>query len=163
VEEGAMVTVNRVLWAALGLVGCLTGVEFGYPYLESLNIGTSEKEALVRPEAPAMERRLFVLPQRMKAQRRVIGQLVDGRIDLFEAAAWFRYLNETPPDCPGESIEHWPGASPEEKLCRQVIDYVRNDQRRLGSEGQADELARRLEQQLADALARPGGLVLPPL
>jgi hypothetical protein len=158
-----MVSSNRLLYAALGLVVCLAGFEFGYPFLESRNGELSGKVVLVRPGDPLVERRLFVIPQRTKAKAGVIKQLLAGRISLFEAAAWFRWLNETPPDCPGESIEHWPGTSPEEKLCRQMIAWVRNDQRQFGDNSAADALADRLEMELEKALAGTGRVVLPSL
>jgi hypothetical protein len=97
------------------------------------------------------------------AKSRVIEQLLGGQIDLLEAAAWFRYLNETPEECPGESLETWPGTEPEEKLCRQVIEYATARIRHLGPESEVEKLVHRLERQLADILERPGGLVLPSL
>jgi hypothetical protein len=157
-----MVSINRLLYAALGLVGCLAGFEVGQPYLESLNAASGEKP-LVRPGDPSVERRLHVVPLRTKAKGRVIEQLAAGRITLFEAAAWFRWLNENPPDCLGESTDGWPGSSPDEKVCRQVLAYVRLEKRRVGADSQAEELADVLEMELANAVARKGGLVLPSL
>jgi hypothetical protein len=162
-KERSMDTVNRLLYAALGIVGCVAGFEFGHPSLVSLTDRPSGKVAHVRPGDASVARCVFVLPQRTRAKGRVIDQLANGRMGLFEAAAWFRWLNENPPDCLGEPIKGWPGASPEEKLCRQVISAVRIVNRRVGADSQANELAERLEMELADALARKGGVVLPSL
>jgi hypothetical protein len=158
-----MVSSNRLFCVALGLVACLAALEFGSPLMESRNVEPSGKAVLVRPGDPLVERRLIVIPQRTKAKTRVIEQLMSGRMGLFEAAAWFRWLNENPPDCQGESIEHWPGASPEEKLCRQMIAWVRNDQRQFGADSAAAAVADRLEMELEKALAGTDGLVLPSL
>jgi hypothetical protein len=158
-----MVSINRLLYAALGLVGCLVGFEVGQSYLESPKAGSGDNSGLVRSGDPPMECRLHVLLLRNRAKGRVIEQLAVGRIDLFEAAAWFRYLNATPPDCPGEPIDDWPEACPEEKLCRQVIAHVRIEQGRIGAHSAALELTAQLERDLADALSRYGGLELPSL
>jgi hypothetical protein len=156
-----MNSINRLLSLALGLVGCLLGFEVGRPYLECLEAKPEENSVQVRPGEPSVERRLMVLAQRSLAKKRVVEQLAAGRIDLFEAGAWFRWLNETPSDVPTEPIFGWPGAGPEETLCRQVILYVRNETRWLALQSPPEELALRLERQLTSALARPGGLKLP--
>jgi hypothetical protein len=153
--------VNRLLYAALGMVGCLAGFEFAHPYLDGLNEGPAGKAALVRPGDASAERRVLVLPQRISAKSHVIEQLAAERMSLFEAAAWFRWLNENPPDCPGEPIDDWPGACPEEKLCRQVIAYVRMEKRRLGGDSLGEDLADRLEMELMQALTSQGTLKLP--
>jgi hypothetical protein len=146
-----MVRFKHLLGIGLGLVGCAAGYQ-----------------ALCPPEKvgrldPRIEQRAMVLPRRVKAKARVVEQVAAGRIDLFEAAAWFRYFNETPPDCPAEPIPAWPGATPEEKLCREVIANVRKDTHDLGSESRAEALAAQLERELTDVLARSGGVVLPSL
>jgi hypothetical protein len=157
-EVKVMDSMNRLLWGALGLVGCLAVFDLVLPSLETAKGGTGGKGA--RADAN-LERRWAVVPQRTAAKCRVARQLRAEQIGLWEAAAWFRYLNETPSDCPVESIEGWPGAGPEENLCRQVIEYVAARAGPVGMESRTDPLVKELERQLADALAQPGGLVLP--
>jgi hypothetical protein len=161
VKETVMVGVNRLLCTALAVVGCLAAVEFAGPYLECPHTGAKWNAGRGAAD-PGVEWKMAILRQRLAAKTRVIDQVAARQMDLLEAAAWFHHFNENPPDCPGEVIRGWPEAGPEEKLCRQVIDWARLQKIRFGSEGEADELTNRLEQQLADALAQPGGLVLPP-
>jgi hypothetical protein len=62
--------------------------------------------------------------KRIHTKARVIELLVDGEMPLLEAAAWFRYVNDNPPDFPSEfrSLHH--GQTDGEKACRQVIQWL---------------------------------------
>lgn len=101
--------------------------------------------------------------KRINARYRITDQLLAREITLFEAAAWFRFLNESPSNYPEQTWRLIPGATDEEKLCRQVILWMTN--RLAGGRqpsAQAEEVIRALEKNLADHLAANGGRVVLP-
>src|SRR5215212_5848266 len=67
------------------------GVEFPPP-------AAPKASCLLSAPAPQVE----VLRKRLEAKQRVMAQLEAGELDLFEAAAWFRYLDGEP----AEYAEH---------------------------------------------------------
>lgn len=86
--------------------------------------------------------------------------VVEGRLDLFTAAARFRELNDLRPCNWSVERARFKGCSDDEIACRQVIAWVR-DRKFEWSAGQQTALLARLEAQLAEALRQPGGLRLP--
>jgi hypothetical protein len=106
--------------------------------------GEAEREA-------RLERQLQAVRKRTEAKWQVVRQLLAGRLTLREAAARFGALNDEPADCPCRD-DHFPGATRGERLCRQVIAWVREEAR----EGQAEaaEAAACLEAELEALLAR---------
>ena len=98
--------------------------------------------------------------RRFAARRRLAGEVIDGRLTLPEAAAGFRDVSEADPAFDWERFRlvH-PGASDDERLCRQVIGYVWVQ---VQNRPDADPaLPGRLEAELEDLLRR-GDLRLPP-
>jgi hypothetical protein len=165
-----MPTWTRLCWSALILFACLGCV--GYAWPEWLRGSGLDWQAVAdaRRETEAQERRSEDLGQRQEVTRRrieakqaVTRQLVDGRLTLLEAAAWFRYLNENPSDCQDPYRYTWPGDSDGEKLCRQVIGWAEVEVRERSSPSQADEKTRLLEAELGGHLARDGTVRLPAL
>jgi hypothetical protein len=113
-----------------------------------------------RQRAALLDRRHEVVRRRLDAKNMVVGQLLDGRLTLAEAAAWFKALNESPADCPAVSHGESPGASEGERLCRQVIGWVQAE--RAGqSASQAEATSVRLEEELQTLLRRDGTVHLP--
>jgi hypothetical protein len=108
-----------------------------------------------------MQRQTDVLLARVKAKEEVIQQLVAGQLTLFEAAAWFGHLNQNPPELASTSTRMFPGRSPEEKLCRQVIHWAEQHLRATTTDSHTQELICRLEDDLATHLAEHGRVVLP--
>jgi hypothetical protein len=117
------------------------------------------------PEGPEearqaqLERRSRAIIQRNEAKVEVVRRLLAGRLTLLEAAALFGHLNEQPADWPYQNDLRWPGASREEKLCRQVVLWAISLAPQEG--GRAGEAADRLEAELAALLARGGAIRLP--
>jgi hypothetical protein len=105
-----------------------------------------------------LERQLRVARRRSDAKDRVVRRLLAGWLTLPQAAALFGRLNERPEDCPGQDGYLWPGASQEEKLCRQVIAWAREVGR---AEAVSAKAVARLERELEALLGRPGGVRLP--
>jgi hypothetical protein len=118
------------------------------------------------PEAPDEEareaglaRRLRVARQRIDAKLAVVRRLLAGELTLREAAARFRDINAEPADCPAQDSHLWPSASPEERLCRQVIAWAQAEARD-DSSGAIGAVVDCLEAELAALLAR-GAIRLP--
>jgi hypothetical protein len=87
------------------------------------------------------------------ARARVGDDLAAGRLTLREAAAALCALNEDP-DFPREQFRAaFPGASDEERCCRAALAWAR--QRSQGRPGE-DEVLRRLEEELQEALGNRG-------
>jgi hypothetical protein len=80
--------------------------------------------------------------------------LRERRLGLTDAAARFGELNAASPGAEGGLRLLYPGASDEERCCRQVIAWVRKDLAQE-SPGEAERLAGALEAQL-DRLLRGG-------
>jgi hypothetical protein len=152
---------SGVLTLGLGLVG-LDVVHSSWPL--SAEKGEQDVRQIVN-NARRLEGRLAryreVGPMRKEARNRVIAALLAGDLTLFEAAAWFRFLNENPPECPADPI-CWPGKSAEEKLCRQVIGHVEDEEGDQSRRTRGAE-CRRLEKELEEHLAQHGKVILPEL
>lgn len=99
--------------------------------------------------------------ERVKRRAATVQRLIEGRIGLVEAAAWFRCYNEQAGPLAAATFADFPGATPEEKLCSQVIAWARNAAYRLGP-SQQEELDARLARELAAARARGDGRIVLP-
>ena len=94
-------------------------------------------------------------PTQVAAKGSLAAKVIDGKLPLFAAAAQFQSLNRVPPDT-------MPGKTEEERLCRQVIQYVSRAVAADSSAAPASDssVVERLEAELDTALAR-GPLQLP--
>jgi hypothetical protein len=95
--------------------------------------------------------------QRSAAKRQITWDLIDGRLTLFEAAALFRRWNEEYPRLPDPST---PGDSIEERLCRQVIEWVRLELRERHP-GAVDQFCASFEAELRRHKEQYGKVILP--
>jgi hypothetical protein len=119
----------------------------------------SAGRASILLSGPPEESRL--LQKRIDWKNSVADRLVDGELTLAEAAAWFRYLNENPPHFQTEYRSVWPGDSDGEKLCRQVIGWVRARLYPTRPASEIEVLTIRLEEQLCALLAQGDAVELP--
>jgi hypothetical protein len=101
-----------------------------------------------------------VATQRINSKSRIVKQLIAGELTFLEAGAWFRYLNDNPPDCRMDFRKRWPGASDGEKACRQVISFVQADWG-YASPSEKAALVAKLEDELKTRLAESGVIELP--
>jgi hypothetical protein len=110
--------------------------------------GGQEPEACVRD-----------ILRRAAAKQRLAVEVIEGRLSLVEAATRFRDLDEQPPPFHWQAFrDAFPGASDDERHCRQVLNYVWGE---LQDRPDADPaLLGRLEAELQDLLAR-GNFRLP--
>jgi hypothetical protein len=99
------------------------------------------------------------VPTLNRTKAEVIQRLLDGRITLPEAAAWFKSLNR-----PGRNgldlLAGYPGASEGERLCRQVIAWAKA-RAETQSYSEAEVVGQRLEAELRARLERDGEVRLP--
>ena len=98
---------------------------------------------------------------RCAAKDTVVARIMAGELDLFEAAACFRYLNHEPPEYRSMGYLQLPGGSDEEKLCRQVIRWVKTGGNASPSAREVEQMRARLEAELAARLRRDGRIALP--
>jgi hypothetical protein len=97
--------------------------------------------------------------RRGQMRRDVVAAVITGRMPLLQAAGAFRELNRGAPSSYwGMFGRLYPGASDEERHCRQVIAYVRTELEEYP--GGENEVVRRLEAALRAQLER-GPLQLP--
>jgi len=79
--------------------------------------------------------------------------VIDGRLTLAKAAARFRAINASRPHHKPVRLDHYPGQTDEERVCRQVISYVES---KLADRPDASAILARLECQLKEHLAAGG-------
>jgi hypothetical protein len=109
-------------------------------------------------QSERLDRRLQVTFWMVGRLQGFTSDLLAGRCNLFEAAAGFRavqqvtekYMKPVPPP--------FPGATEEERLCRQVIVFV---EQHLRDEPSRDTFVARLERHLEEHLQRYGTIRLP--
>jgi hypothetical protein len=160
----------RLTWGVVMLLGSLAGVgltlpewvaELGQSWQMTTALQQSQNQE--RQRMALLESRDEVVKKRVLAKHQIVDQLLAGELTLFEAAAWFGFLNDHPPEFPDPYRQKWPGASDEEKLCRQVLSWTGVALRQTLPPGQAEEKLRHLEQILAARLAHSGNVQLPEL
>ena len=112
-----------------------------------------------RREGPNDDEQLRAIRRRIEAKSRLAREVIDGRLTLLEAAARFRDLDLAPPPFAWDGLRcRYPGASDDELHCREVIFFVRAEQRdRPGTDA---AIVARLEAELNERLGR-GDLHLP--
>jgi hypothetical protein len=112
-----------------------------------------------RREPPNEE--TLIIAQRAKAKQRVIATLLEGNLGLFEATAWFRDLNSSPPEYPAEGWQRLPGRCDDEKVCRQVIAWARAHMLDTMPASQVMARVQEMENELHAHIARHGKVLLP--
>jgi hypothetical protein len=107
-----------------------------------------------------LDRRMHVVNARVTAKERIVGELVDGKTTLREAAGQFRFLDQLPPACLRTMLIVAPeGRSEEELHCLAVIWWVRENQAAVDS-CLVEPVCRQLQAEL-DRLLQQGPLHLP--
>ena len=142
---------------ALILFGALA-VVFGPQATERVPRAETETFAETLSETAAL---------RTCAKQRIAREAADGRRSLVEAAALFGALNRFPPETPALSLldtHHWALSAPvhteDERLCRQVVQWVSGFWLSEGPEYAAAAVAR-LNAEFREELCRHGAIRLP--
>jgi hypothetical protein len=109
------------------------------------------------PHSGELDEQDHTILKRIAIKDEVIGELLAGRITLFEAAARFRRLDEEYPiDYQNTSIQV---GMEDEYMCNQVIKWVRS--RTAEGRGGSENLVERLEDELMRYKQLHGSIVLP--
>jgi hypothetical protein len=149
-------TSSRKSACLLGLVACLVVLAAAAVWRSGLPTGPEQRSGLLLP-TPEQTR---VIQARIEAKEAVADRLLAGELVLLEAAAWFRRLNDNPPEYRVDAHLCFPGNSDGEKLCRQVIEWARHPLKSLPPESRAEALGR-LEDELGRLLAEGAEIELP--
>jgi hypothetical protein len=155
---------GRLLLSLLVLTVGMAGVSFSQPEWLWHASGLAGAEASFTKERETearLERRLEIVQRRLEVKRKIIRELLAGRITLFRAAALFGDVNESPEDCRDAYRLVTEGQSDGEKLCRQVIAWAKEALARHVSAG-PHLLIEQLEKQLEAHMAANGGVVVLP-
>jgi hypothetical protein len=147
----------RLLTGLILLAGGLAGASSLHPDLQAIlgwqAIPAAEKN-------PVIEKGQITVA-RLNAKEKVIVALVVGDLNLFEAAAWFHELNLTPKESPEHRWRQLPGRCDGEKLCRQVIGWMRVRLEDTMPVSQAQAKVQEMEAALEAHIARHGKVMLP--
>ena len=119
--------------------------------------GPSDTELALADQDEALDRQREAAIQRSRARREVVEEVIAGRMDLPQAAARFRAMNETMPATILETARNYfPAKCDEELAWRQVISWVRvsiDDEHTR--EMVCARLQRRLDEHLRHEMPRP--------
>jgi hypothetical protein len=107
-----------------------------------------------------LQRRVTAALERIRTKDAIVGALIAGRLDLFEAAASFRALNRRLPPPVEFGCDLRRCRSDAERYCRQVLAWTRSKANRRPP-GTVARLVQRLEADLEDHLRRDGDVRLP--
>lgn len=151
---------------ACGLAGALTAVLCPAPDRPAAAAPPAEAEwpVFAPPEVLEPLPDTAAMQLRARAKDRIARDVVAGRRSLPEAAALFGALNRMPPVSPDLSLLDSPLSLPartdEERLCRQVVEWVKN-LLRPESPASAEPAVARLEAEFREELCRHGEIRLP--
>jgi hypothetical protein len=151
-----MTTAIRVLAGLILVAGGLAGAGSLRP---DLAVPGRQGGADAEPN-PVIERGQIIL-RRTTAKQEIIHALAVRELGLFEAAAWFRELNSSPPECRDEGWRRLEGRCEGEKLCRQVIRWARAHMQGTMPTSQVMARVQELEDELEAHIARHGKVLLP--
>jgi hypothetical protein len=168
-RQGAsiMINANRFLFTA-GLLGALVG---GWRYCDSGRLGEMGLDLWDLPNSinayhefkqkgEALDQEEKIVLDHLQRKNQLIKDLVAGRVTLQETAGGFMQLNEDSA-LPKAGYIPFPGASREEKYCRQVIGWVKCH--RMFHPKDVDEtFLVCLEDELAELVARGSAMITPP-
>jgi hypothetical protein len=163
-----MTMLSRMLLATLVVCGVLCAVfSFRPDWAEAAGLDLWKLPSLqagVESElrrSDELDAQLVEAQQRVGVKQQVVGDVIDGRLDLLEAAARFRDLTPPSSDAARYLRRVYAGPSDDERFCRALIQWVRGT-RRFGSRAEADRAAARLEAEFQERLRRHGRIALPP-
>jgi len=142
------------LFSALAVIGLAFSSQ-------GLPVGSQDWLQNANAESDRLDTESHEVVERLKRRTATVQRLIEGRVGLIEAAAWFRCYNEQAGPRAAASYADFPGATPEEKVCSQVIHWAGNAACRLGP-SQREELDARLARELAEARARGRGRIVLP-
>jgi hypothetical protein len=102
-----------------------------------------------------------IVQGRLAARTKVVERLLAHQLTLIEAAAWFRELNDNPPNLRCDYRNNYPGDSDGEKLCRQVIHWAEIHLNGTRTPSEVQEVVAGLWDELDRLLCQGGPVELP--
>jgi hypothetical protein len=156
---------------SLAGLGLLFATLAGLGPAQSARLGELARELCRLPEVQAqmesqgqrranLHQNLAIALERIRAKDAIVGALIAGRLNLFEAAASFQALNRRLPPAVEFGRDLRRCRSDTERYCRQVLAWTRNKANRRPP-GTIARLVQRLEADLEDHLRRDGDVRLP--
>ena len=130
-----------------------------WPQVLGLEVATAHRVRDSEVTAPGPKCEVF--KARIDAKSQIIARLKAGDLDLFEAAGWFGCVDREPAEFADRSWQNLPGGSDEEKLCRQVILWVRGNLSEPKPQSELDSFVAELEARLSARLCDCGRVELP--
>src|SRR5262245_44543068 len=116
-----------LLWLAPGLVALGIALVMRWPGDATGLTSRGDRTEEEQKRALELEQQRLGAVRRIAERQAVVDAVVAGRMDLLQAAARFRHLNESLPEVSRDVIRaYFPGASDEERVCRQVIHWLRH-------------------------------------
>lgn len=155
-----MATVTtRIMTALIVVAGLLAVAMTVHPeWLTGIPSGKGAAATSELVSHPA--ERSEVVSRRIRAKADIIARLLADELTLFQAASLFSYVNGLPTGMEDVSWKKQPGGDDGERLCRQVITWVRAE---LGTRCVPSEVEirlERLERQLHQQIVAHGGVTL---
>src|SRR5262245_21325647 len=92
-RRAAMKTANRLATALMVALACLAALAVAQNVQQRSSAQAAPMTLVSPPDDPTR-----IVQARMHAKNRVVERLLVGELSLVEAAAWFRFLNDNPPD-----------------------------------------------------------------
>jgi hypothetical protein len=120
-----------------------------------------DAQAREKERSVELDRALAVAERCAAMRRRVVRELLDGRLDLFSAAAQFQYLNRLTPYADTALANRYPRMSTGERACRHLLDWLKMNTLGTPAWGACGDLHARLETELNDYLRTHGEVKLP--
>jgi len=114
-----------------------------------------------RRRAARCEESLALVQHNTDMRRQTARELLDGRLDLFAAAARFHALNQRQTSLEKALVRLYPRMSPEERTCRHMLDWIKQENIRTPAWPACREVLQRLEAELEYHLCVDGGVKLP--
>jgi hypothetical protein len=127
--------------------------------LDLWNLPQLERDIASQEEVAArLAGQQVAINERSAGKGRVARELIDERLTLMQAAAYFRQLDD---NMPGTAPDHLPGKTEGERYCREVILWAKAETRDW-SPDRAAEVVCRLETELEDHLTAHNDVVILP-
>ena len=130
-----------------------------WPTVLGLEVATAKRVRSSEVTAPGPQCEAF--KARIDAKTQIIARLRAGELNLFEAAGWFACVNREPAEFADYSWRNLSGGSDEEKLCRQVLLWVRGSLAHTMPESEMDSFVAGLEARLSARVGNGGRIELP--
>jgi len=121
-------TAARVVTITVLILLGVAGILVGFPSTQEESTWNDRwnQETRLGEQRKGLDPRIVFANRLSDARRRIARQVIAGRLPLLEAAAMFMDLNESHADFSQEAFRGmFHGSTDDERVCRQVIQFVR--------------------------------------